>query len=195
MIIIHNNASKNIYELDKDENFLIIITNACEINLEFKLLRENLVVHVNGIVSLTGRDEATLNIKSVHLSPSANSRVHIKSVLKDNSKFNFEGLIDIAKDAQLTDAYLQNDNLLIGDDAVVNSSPQLEILADDVKASHGVTVTTFGEEELFYLKSRGIEENESENLITHGFLSQVLNGVTAEQIKAYNIPGVIYEKI
>lgn len=195
MIIISNESQNKIYEVTENNDFLILITKPSKIDLEFKFLKEDITVHIYGIVSLAGSDEATLNIKSKHLSPSANSRVHIKSVLKDNAKFNFEGLIDIAKDAQLTDAYLQNDNLVIGDDAVVNSSPQLEILADDVRASHGVTITTFGEEELFYLKSRGIEENKSENLITHGFLSQVLNGVTAEQLKAYNIPGVIYEKI
>ncbi len=195
MIIITKDTKNKIFEISSSEDFLIVITKSSEINLQFKLLKENVAAHVYGVVSITGNDEATLNIKTLHLSPNANSRVHIKSVLKDNAKFNFEGLIDIAKEAQLSDAYLQNDNLVIGDNAVVNSSPQLEILADDVKASHGVTITTFGEEELFYLKSRGVEESEAEDLITYGFLSQVLNGVTEDQLKAYNIPGVIYEKI
>src|SRR3989338_2823131 len=92
---------------------------------------------------------------------------------KEGASANFYGIINIGKIAQLSDAYLKNDNLMIGDNCKVNSSPQLEIKADDVKASHGVTISTIDNEHMYYLMSRGISDKKSRDLLVTGFINDI----------------------
>ena len=87
---------------------------------------------------------------------------------------DFLGMINIDKIAQLSDAYLKNDNLMIGDDCKVNSSPQLEIKADDVKASHGVTISTIDDEQMYYLMSRSLSYKDSQDLLVSGFINDIV---------------------
>lgn len=89
----------------------------------------------------------------------------------------FDGRIVVAPDAQKTEAYQTNQNLLLSDDAVVESRPQLEIYADDVKCSHGATVGSLNTDEQFYMRSRGISESEARRLQMISFLAPALEGV------------------
>ena len=94
---------------------------------------------------------------------------------------DFYGKIVVAQDAQKTEAYQENHNILLSDDARVNTKPQLEIYADDVKCSHGATVGRLNEEEQFYMRSRGIPEQEARALQMISFLAPVLESVMDSQ--------------
>ncbi len=160
--------------------YLLVGLDGGSIDLEVTLENENTSFELYGIIIGRNTDSYKVNVISHHKVGNALSRVHIKAVLFDKSSFDFNGLIKIDPGAVLSDAYLKNDNLLIGEDAVVNSSPQLEIKADDVKASHGVTISTISDIDQFYLKSRGLTDQESKELLVEGFINEILQLSSAE---------------
>ena len=127
-------------------------------------------VELKGSVVLKNNEEFNLSTKTIHKVGNNKVRVHIKAVLDDQAKLNYEGLINIEKGADFADSYLQQDNLLMSDNVVCNSTPQLQIKANEVKASHGVTMGSFDQNQLFYLKSRGLSEKEAKKLLVEGFL-------------------------
>ena len=97
--------------------------------------------------------------------------------LKDESTSIYQGIIKVEKIAQRTDSYQSNKNLLLGTEARADSIPKLEILADDVKCSHGATVGPVDKEQLFYLNCRGLNLKEAEELIVRGFFVQILDDI------------------
>lgn len=107
-----------------------------------------------------------------------------KTVVSGHSQANFMGLIRVCKNAQKTDAYQANRNLLLSADARVGSIPKLEIEADDVRCTHGVSIGTLDEEQIFYLTSRGIKDKDAERLIVEGFFEQILERVPAEELRS-----------
>ncbi len=109
------------------------------------------------------------------MSANANSDLLYKGALYDRSKTVFRGVIRVFPDAQRTDAYQTNRNLLLSEDAEAVSLPNLEIEADDVKCSHGATVGQLDEEAKFYLMSRGLSRVQAERLVVLGFLGEVLS--------------------
>lgn len=171
---VHNIKVKN------NGTYLLLGLDSGSIDLDFALENENSSFELYGIIIGRNSDEFKVNVVSHHKTKAALSRVHIKAVMFDNSKFDFNGLIKIDAGAILSDAYLKNDNLVIGENAVVNSSPQLEIKADDVKASHGVTISTINEHDQFYLRSRGLSDQESKELLVEGFINEILQLSSAE---------------
>ena len=100
----------------------------------------------------------------------------------------------VDKIAQKINAFQQNNNLIIGDNATVNTKPQLEIFADDVKCSHGCTIGQLDKEALFYLKTRGINENDAKGLLTYAFANNVLENVKMQVLKS-KIKKIIADKI
>ncbi|MDQ5981723.1 MAG: Fe-S cluster assembly protein SufD [Patescibacteria group bacterium] len=177
IINLTDSPIKQRLEFTEDENILLVSKSSGDADLEIILNAEGITVNVFGIVFLQKNEHLKLKTKSIHAVPNTFSRVHLKGVFADSSKMDYEGLIKIDKNAQLSDAYLQNDNLLIGDNAVVNSSPQLEICADDVKASHGVTISSFEDEYVYYLMSRGLDESTSRQMLVHGFLNDIIKKI------------------
>lgn len=110
-----------------------------------------------------------------HLAPNTTSDLLYKNALSDRAKTIFAGLIRVQPDAQHTDAYQKVRNLMLSDDAEANSMPGLEILADEVRCTHGATSGHVDEEELFYLLARGIDRQTAQELIIHGFLNEVID--------------------
>jgi len=119
-------------------------------------------------------DQRTIQI---HEAPHCTSNLLCKNALRNESKSVFSGLIKVEEDAQHTDAYQTNRNLLLSSQAEADSLPGLEILANEVKCSHGATTSKIDPQELFYLKCRGIAESEAEKLIALGFLSQSIDTI------------------
>jgi len=115
-----------------------------------------------------------------HLAPNGKSNLTFKNALLDKSKCIFSGLIKVENDAQITNAYQTNRNLLLSDDAEADSMPGLEILANEVKCSHGATTSKIDEQELFYLLSRGIPQSVAERLIILGFFEEVIEKIGEE---------------
>ena len=108
-----------------------------------------------------------------------------KGVLDDRSRAVFHGRIYVAQDAQSTDAYQNNRTLLLSRDAEIDTKPQLEIYADDVKCSHGATVGQLNKEYLFYLTSRGVEKSKARRMLTFAFVKQALGSISNEPLKIY----------
>ena len=124
--------------------------------------------------TLTKVKHATKNTKSVQV---------IRTILDENSRGSFQGKIRVEEGADGTLAEMSGKSLLLSDQARVNAKPELEILADDVKCSHGVTVGTLSKEQLFYLQSRGIPEHEARKLLINSFSNTIISNFSNILIK------------
>lgn len=141
-------------------------------------------VRLYGISVATGEQEFDQRTLQIHNAGKAKSDLLFKNVLLNKSRTIFSGLIKVAPDAQQTDAYQTNRNLLLSPDAEADSMPGLEIEANDVKCSHGATTGQVNPEELFYLLARGIPLAVAQELLAEGFLEEVLSKVDDEESAA-----------
>ena len=137
------------------------------------LAGENAEAQLNGIALLDDTKEAHTHAIVEHAEPYTRSMQLFKNVLNDSAQSSFEGKILVGQKAQKTDAYQLNNNLILSDLARANSKPNLEVFADDVKASHGATTGQLDPEELFYLRSRGLNEHDAKNALIAGFCEEV----------------------
>jgi Fe-S cluster assembly protein SufD len=181
-------VENRIIEIHESQNFFLLGIESGELNLTFDLKAENITVNIYGLILGKDKKNFKLRTKTIHSAKNANSWVLLKGIFDDQSIFDFEGMISIAEGASGSDAYLQNENLLLSDEAIVNSSPQLEICNDDVKASHGVTISTLDELQAFYLKSRGLDDKTTDEVLIKGFASEVIQKLT--EIESIDIPEV-----
>jgi Fe-S cluster assembly protein SufD len=138
------------------------------------------VAHLNGAQLLSGVQHADFTTVVQHAAPACSSRQTVKHVLAGRSQGVFQGRIEVARVAQKTDGYQMNQALLLSPDAEIDTKPELEIFADDVKCSHGATVGELDAEQLFYLRSRGIPEGEARSMLVRAFLAEALDAVTNE---------------
>jgi Fe-S cluster assembly protein SufD len=137
-------------------------------------------------VSIAGADqEFDQRTLQDHLQPNTTSDLLYKNALSNNARTIFSGLIKVERGAHRTDAYQKVRNLLLSDEAEANSMPGLEILADEVRCTHGATSGQVEPEELFYLQSRGIPDLKAKGLIVNGFLNEVVDRLSDGEIKAY----------
>jgi Fe-S cluster assembly protein SufD len=113
----------------------------------------------------------------LHLAPHCRSDLFTKGVIKDSARSVYYGYIRVAEGAQRTDAYQTNRNLLLSPSACADSIPNLEIKANDVRCSHGASVSSVSAEDMFYLMARGLSRNSAEELLVEGFLSELLTRV------------------
>lgn len=147
------------------------------------LVGEGSEVQLNGVWLLKERREVHQHIFIDHQAPSCLSRQLFKGALYDQSHSSFEGKIMVRKEAQETNAFQLNNNLLLSEGASAESKPNLEIFADNVKASHGATVGQLEKEELFYLQSRGFSLKEAQKLLVHGFCQEVIHMIAQPSLR------------
>ncbi|HEU4632817.1 MAG TPA: Fe-S cluster assembly protein SufD, partial [Flavisolibacter sp.] len=159
------------------------VVNAVTISLNGGIVRNNLNValeadyneaHFYGLYFLRGNTHVDNHTVVDNVKPNCLSNELYKGIIDDNATAVFNGKIFVEKDAQKTNAFQSNKNILLSDNATVNTKPQLEIFADDVKCSHGCTVGQLDEEALFYLRSRGISEKAAKSLLVHAFAIDIL---------------------
>jgi len=139
---------------------------------------------LNGLYLASGRQHIDNYTTLDHARPHTMSRELYKGILDGNSSGVFHGRIIVRPEAQKTDAIQRNKNLLLSPDAVINTKPQLEIYADDVRCTHGATVGQVDQEAVFYLRSRGIALEEARRLLTYAFTSEILGGMKAEAVRS-----------
>ncbi|MEJ2322252.1 MAG: Fe-S cluster assembly protein SufD [Gammaproteobacteria bacterium] len=132
---------------------------------------------LDGLMLAGNRQFCDVHLEVLHEVPGCTSREHYKGLLNGNGRVVFDGRILVAKDAQKTSAALNNENLMLSRSAEVDTKPQLEILADDVKCSHGATVGELDQEMLFYLRSRGIPRQDAERMLCAGFADEVIGKI------------------
>lgn len=152
-----------------------------DVDLEF--LAEGGEAFVDGLYMLRSDQHSDTHSLIKHNVPNCVSHQNYKGVMSDKSRAVFNGKVYVGVGARGTDAFQSNKNLLLSNDARVDTKPQLEIYNDDVKCAHGATVGQLEEEELFYLRARGLNENLARNLLTYGFAEEVINKIEIPSIK------------
>ncbi len=140
---------------------------------------------INGLFMSTHRQHMDNYMKVEHASPHCDSRQLYNGILDGRSRGVFHGRIIVHEDAQKTDAKQTNRNLLLSDHAQIDTKPQLEIYADDVKCTHGATIGQIDENALFYLRSRGISKEASRDIILNAFTNETLESMTVDSVKNY----------
>jgi Fe-S cluster assembly protein SufD len=148
---------------------------------------------LNGLFLTEGNQLFDVHTLIDHAKPHCNSHEHYKGILNDISRGVFNGKVIVRPDAQKTNAFQENNNIILSREALVNTKPQLEIFADDVKCSHGATIGQIDKEAMFYLKSRGIGEETARTILIHAFASDVITSVKVEAVKNY-IEEILNEK-
>ncbi len=142
------------------------------------LMGENAEADLNGLWLLKEQREAHVHVLMDHQAPHCRSMQFYKGIANDQGRASFEGKILVRQLAQKTEAFQLNNNLLLKDSAKVDSKPNLEIFADDVKASHGATIGQLDAEQIFYLKTRGLSLREAQRFLITGFAKEILDKVT-----------------
>lgn len=171
-LLVEQKASSNVLD-----NIIALHNGVTRNSVEVALNGENCETLLCGMV-LGDKEQVVDNFTSVlHNKPHCHSTELFKYVLDDHSRGGFTGKLYVAKDAQKTQAYQTNKNIIINNDAKVQTRPQLEIYADDVKCSHGATIGQLDESALFYMRQRGIPEKEAKMLLMNAFAEDVVGNI------------------
>ena len=163
-------------------------------NSYFQLVGAGARAYVHGFMFGDQRQHFDLHTLQRHLAEQTTSDLYIKSALKDRAHSVYQGMIQVARGAQRTDAYQANRNLLLSDTAHADSIPGLEILANDVRCTHGATVGTVDAEQMYYLMTRGLPRNDAQRLVVEGFFAPILDRIPLESVRE-QLRGVIQAKI
>ena len=155
---------------------------------------EHIETTIKGVTIIGNNQHVDHNTLIHHKKPNCNSYQDYKGIFDNKSTGVFNGRVLVNKQAQKTNAFQSNNNILLSNKATINTKPQLEIYADDVKCSHGCTVGQLDKNALFYLKSRGIPEKEATALLMYGFANNILRSVKIPEIKT-RITNIIANKL
>ena len=156
-------------------------------------LSEGTEATLNGLYIVNGTQHIDNHTEIDHAKPHGTSHELYKGILDGKATAVFNGRIIVRKDAQKTDSKQTNKNLVLSDEAVINTKPELQIFADDVRCTHGATIGQLDEEALFYLQSRGIERAQARSLLTYAFAQDILDRVKVQSIKD-QLEKVLFEK-
>jgi Fe-S cluster assembly protein SufD len=205
-ITIGNNAVVDHYKIqdESDQGYLLNTTQTYQnkksvfttntFTLSGSLVRNNLTMvlddeyiesHLNGLYLTNGNQAVDNHTLVDHRKPNCNSNELYKGIVEDKSSATFNGKIYVRKDAQKTNAFQSNKNILLSDDGTINTKPQLEIYADDVKCSHGTSTGKLDEDKIFYLRARGLSESSAKKLLMHAFASEVVDLIKIEALRTY----------
>ena len=205
-IVLEENATVNHYKLQLKNkqayhvgNTQVYQTNNSNftdftISLEGQLLRNNLNVisdgencetNMYGLYLPKGKQQVDNYTVVDHKKPNSYSNELYKGILDEKSTGTFNGKIYVQQAAQKTNAFQSNKNILLSDDATINTKPQLEIWADDVKCSHGTTTGQLDDEQMFYLRSRGLSKESARSMLLYAFALEVVENIKIEPLKNY----------
>ena len=162
-------------------------------NLTLVLDDEHIESHLNGLYLTAGNQVVDNHTVVDHRKPNCNSNELYKGIIDGKSAATFNGKIFVRKDAQKTNAFQSNKNILLSKEGTINTKPQLEIYADDVKCSHGTSTGKLDEEQIFYLLARGLSPASAKKLLMHAFASEVTATIKMEALHEY-IEAIIFKK-
>jgi Fe-S cluster assembly protein SufD len=182
------NLIDNTYISQKQECRVSVHTfsfggNITRNNLNFYHFGERIDSTLKGITIIGDKQHVDHFTLVNHATPNCESHQNYKTILDGSSTGVFNGKIYVEKEAQKTDAFQQNNNILIGDKATINAKPQLEIFADDVKCSHGCTIGQLDESAMFYMQQRGIPKKEAKALLMYAFSNEVIESIKIPELK------------
>lgn len=183
------NLIDNTYISQKQESRVSVHTfsfggNLTRNNLNFYHYGERIDSTLKGITIIGDKQHVDHYTLVNHAQPNCESHQNYKTILDGQSTGVFNGKIYVEKEAQKTDAFQQNNNILLSDKATINAKPQLEIFADDVKCSHGCTIGQLDENAMFYMQQRGIPKKEAKALLMYAFTSEVTSSIKIPELKA-----------
>jgi Fe-S cluster assembly protein SufD len=164
------------------------LTTSCTLarnNLNVILNGEGSEAHLYGLYEIDGQEHVDNRTIMDHAVPNCFSNELYKGILRDKAEGVFNGKIIVRPDAQKTNAFQHNANLILSEDAAINAKPQLEIFADDVKCSHGATSGQLDEEHMFYLRQRGLGKEDAKALLTYAFASEIVEKITVPELSDY----------
>ncbi|MBN9285419.1 MULTISPECIES: Fe-S cluster assembly protein SufD [Flavobacterium] len=182
------NLIDNTYISQKQESIVSVHTfsfggNITRNNLNFYHQGERIDSTLKGITLIGDKQHVDHYTLVHHAQPNCESHQNYKGIYGDNSTGVFNGKIYVEREAQKTDAFQQNNNILLSDKATINAKPQLEIFADDVKCSHGCTIGQLDESAMFYMQQRGIPKKEAKALLMYAFTSEVTSSIKIPELK------------
>lgn len=166
-----------------DTNIITLDSSWVRNNLDISLEGEHCETHLNGLFITGDAQHVDNHTRVYHGKPNCQSNQLYKGILDGRSTGVFNGKIFVERDAQKTNAYQSSKNILLTDEATVNTKPELEIYADDVKCSHGSSTGKIDEDALFYLRARGLSETSARRLLLHAFAADVLDTIRIEGLK------------
>lgn len=174
-----------VVERDAKVDVVIAVMSgeSCDWKIDVELVGEGAEANLYGAYVCGSNEKVKMAVDMYHKVPHCNSRQLFKGIAGGESRVDFYGKIIVAQDAQRTEAYQENHNLLLSDKAKVDTKPQLEIYADDVKCSHGATIGRLNEEEQFYMRSRGITLEDAKLLQMISFIAPILENVRDEALR------------
>ena len=203
-ICLKKNSKLEHYKIQLEANSALH-SSSTSIDCDNSSIYNNFIFSVGGnmsrieVISSINAADIDFNIKGLYLAktnqhhdittlmqhkhPESKSNQHIKGILQEDSSGVFQGKVVVSQDAQKTDAFQFNQNLLLSENAEVNVKPELEIYADDVKCSHGATTGELDEQMLFYLRSRGLNKEEAKKILIEGFVNELFENVANKELK------------
>ncbi len=205
-IVVEDNAMVDHYKIqdEKEVGNLVSTTQIIQkkqsqfsthtFTLSGALVRNNLNIvlddqfsesHLNGLYLTNGTQVVDNHTLVDHRKPNCSSNELYKGIIDDKSTATFNGKIFVRKDAQQTNAFQSNKNILLSDDGTINTKPQLEIYANDVKCSHGTSTGKLNEDQLFYLRARGLSEASAKKVLMYAFASELINRIKIDELKEY----------
>ncbi|HEY4759048.1 MAG TPA: Fe-S cluster assembly protein SufD [Thermoguttaceae bacterium] len=181
----HFAHQKALVDRDADIQWTIgaLGSRLASVNQHVWLVGQGANAQVNGVMFTEGRQHLSYNTLQRHHMPHCTSDLLYKGALQDKSRLVWRGMIKVDRDAQKTDGYQRNDNLILSEEARADSIPGLEIEADDVKCSHGATVGRVDDEQVFYARCRGLTRKEAIRMIVAGFFQQVFDRITISSVR------------
>ena len=180
-VFVNEEVRLNI-EQEADSHVKIHVINA-PFSITVNQIGEGCTTEIYGLEHLRGEDDVTAETHVTHSVGGGTSNQLIKFVLEDNARGRFIGDLKIAQDAQQTEAHQTNRNLVLSEKAEMRTQPQLEIYADDVKATHGASTGQLDESALFYMQQRGIDKEKARQLLVNAFMKDVLNTISDEALR------------
>ena len=163
--------------------FVVLPGESKDIDVTVDLTGPGAEAHLKGLYLCKADEKVNFRVVMHHMAPGCHSTQLFNGIAGGSAQVSFNGTIVVAPDAQQTEAFQENHNIVLTETAKVDTKPQLEIYADDVKCSHGATVGQLNEDELFYMRSRGIPEQEAKTLQMLSFLSPVIPAGREEEIE------------
>ena len=177
------NESVNLHFVQEAGSHVKIHVINASFSITVNQLGEGCRTEIYGLENLHGDESVTAETHVTHAVGGGTSNQLVKFVLADRARGSFIGDLKIAPDAQKTEAHQTNRNLLLSEDAEMRTRPQLEIYADDVKATHGASTGQLDESALFYMQQRGIDKQKARQLLVNAFMIDVLNTISDEKIR------------
>ncbi len=180
-VFVNEEVNLNI-EQEADSHVKIHVINA-PFSITVNQIGEGCSTEIYGLEHLRGEDDVTAETHVTHSVGGGTSNQLVKFVLEDNARGRFIGDLKIAQDAQQTEAHQTNRNLVLSETAEMRTQPQLEIYADDVKATHGASTGQLDESALFYMQQRGIDKEKARQLLVNAFMREIVDTISDERMK------------